>query len=64
MIRQFAEDLRDVHGKHIFYIDYTAPEILEQRLQGCFRYLNRMDSNNIYTASGGFVEWIDAVMRG
>ena len=64
LIRQFAEDLRDVHGKHIFYIDYTAPEILEQRLQGCFRYLNRMDSNNIYTASGGFVEWIDAVMRG
>jgi SIR2-like domain len=63
LIRQFAEDLRDVHGKHIFYVDYTETAVLEERLAGCFRYLNRMDSNNIYTASGGFVEWIDAVLR-
>lgn len=62
LIRQFAEDLRDVHGKHIFYIDYTSPDILESRLQGCFRYMNRMDVNNIYTASTGFVDWINEVL--
>ena len=62
LIRQFAEDLRDVHGKYIFYVDYNTPDILEQRLAGCFRYLNRMDTNNIYTASGGLIEWIDGVM--
>jgi hypothetical protein len=62
LIRQFAEDLRDVHGKSIFYIDYTKEDVLEERLQGCFRYMNRMDVNNIFTYSGGFVEWIDKVL--
>jgi hypothetical protein len=62
LIRQFAEDLRDVHGKYIFYIDYTNQDTLNERLQGCFRYMNRMDAGNIFTASGGFVEWIKQVM--
>jgi len=31
-------------------------------LQGCFRYMNRMDVNNIYTASTGFVDWINEVL--
>ena len=64
LIRQFAEDLRDVHGKSIFYIDYTSQDLLEERLQGCFRYMNRMDVNNIFTYSGGFVEWIDMILAG
>lgn len=62
LIRQFAEDLRDVHGKYIFYIDYTGQDVLTERLQGCFRYMNRMDTGNIYTDSGGFVDWIKRVM--
>jgi hypothetical protein len=62
LVRQFAEDLRDASGKYIFYIDYTKPEILTERLQGCFRYMNRMDAGNIFTHSGGFVEWIKDVM--
>ena len=64
LIRQFAEDLRDVHGKSIFYIDYTSQDLLQERLQGCFRYMNRMDVNNIFTYSGGFVEWIDMILAG
>jgi hypothetical protein len=63
LIRQFAEDLRDVHGKSIFYVDYTDADVLEERLQGCFRYMNRMDVNNVFTFSGGFVEWIDQILR-
>jgi len=63
LIRQFAEDLRDVHGKYIFYIDYTSQDTLTERLQGCFRYMNRMDAGNIFTASEGFVDWIKNVMR-
>lgn len=62
LIRQFAEDLRDVHGKYIFYIDYTSEEQLTERLQGCFRYMNRMDDGHIYTSSAGFVDWITQVM--
>jgi hypothetical protein len=62
LIRQFAEDLRDVHGKYIFYVDYTSQDTLNERLQGCFRYMNRMDTGNIFTASGGFVDWITQVM--
>jgi hypothetical protein len=62
LIRQFAEDLRDVHGKYIFYIDYTSQDALTERLQGCFRYINRMDAGHIYTASGGFVDWIKQVL--
>jgi hypothetical protein len=63
MIRQFAEDLRDVNGKYIFYVDFTDSDTLNTRLQGCFRYMNRMDSNNIYTVSTGFIDWIKAVMQ-
>lgn len=63
MIRQFAEDLRDVNGKYIFYVDFTDTNVLNERLQGCFRYMNRMDSNNIYTVSTGFIDWINAVMQ-
>ena len=63
LIRQFAEDLRDVHGKSIFYVDYTDANVLEERLQGCFRSKNRMDVNNVFTFSGGFVEWIDQILR-
>ncbi len=62
LIRQFAEDLRDVHGKYIFYIDYTSQDTMTERLQGCFRYMNRMDAGNIFTASEGFVEWIKKVL--
>lgn len=62
LIRQFAEDLRDVHGKHIFYVDYTDPGTLEQRLQGCFRYIDRMDVRNVYTVSEGFVDWIREIL--
>jgi hypothetical protein len=63
LIRQFAEDLRDVHGKYIFYIDYTDPSILSERLQGCFRYMNRMDVNNVFTYSGGFVDWVTQILN-
>jgi SIR2-like domain len=63
LIRQFAEDLRDVHGKYIFYVDYTSQDTLTERLQGCFRYMNRMDAGNIFTYSGGFVDWITNVME-
>ncbi len=62
LIRQFAEDLRDVHGKYIFYVDYTESDVLEERLQACFRYMNRMDVNNVFTYSGGFVEWIKQIL--
>ena len=64
LIRQFAEDLRDIHGKPIFYIDLTDQNLLEERLQGCFRYINRMNVNNIFTYSGGFVEWIAKILKG
>lgn len=30
LIRQFAEDLRDAHGKSIFYVDYTDADVLEE----------------------------------
>jgi hypothetical protein len=63
LVRQFAEDLRDVHGKYIFYVDYTDAETLEKRLQGCFRYMNRMDVNNVYTVSNGFIDWIKEVLK-
>ena len=63
LIRQFAEDLRDVHGKYIFYIDYTDPAVLNERLQGCFRYMNRMDVNNVFTYSGGFVNWVTQILN-
>jgi hypothetical protein len=62
LIRQFAEDLRDVSGKYIFYVDYVGQDMLMDKLQGCFRYLNRMDASNIFTYSGGFVEWIKNVL--
>jgi hypothetical protein len=64
LIRQFAEDLRDVHGKYIFYVDYTDSGTLEQRLQGCFRYINQMNVDNVYTASEGFVDWITRILDG
>jgi len=63
LIRQFAEDRRDVHGKSIFYVDFIDADVLEERLQGCFGSINRMDVNNIFTFSGGFVEWIDQILR-
>lgn len=63
LIRQFTEDLRDIHGKPIFYIDYTDQNLMEERLQGCFRYINRMNVNNIFTYSGGFVEWIAKILK-
>jgi hypothetical protein len=63
LIRQFAEDLRDVHGKYIFYIDYTDPAVLNERLQGCFRYMNRMDVNNVFTYSEGFVNWVTQILN-
>lgn len=44
-----------MHGKYIFYVDYTDSGTLEQRLQGCFRFINRMNVENVYTASEGFV---------
>ncbi len=62
LIRQFAEDLRDVHGKHIFYVDFTDAGTLEQRLQGCFRYINRMSVDNVYTVSEGFVDWVSEIL--
>jgi SIR2-like domain len=63
LIRQFAEDLRDVHDKYIFYVDYTNQDTLTERLQGCFRYMNHMDAGHIFTASEGFVDWIKSVMN-
>lgn len=63
MIHQFAEDLRDVQGKYIFYIDYTDDEVLNERLEGCFRYMNRMDANNVFTYSGGFMNWIADIVK-
>ena len=63
MIHQFAEDLRDVQGKYIFYIDYTDDDVLNERLQGCFRYMNRMDVNNVFTYSGGFMNWIADIVK-
>jgi len=63
MIHQFAEDLRDVQGKYIFYVDYTDDEVLSERLQGCFRYMNRMDANNVFTYSGGFMNWIADIVK-
>jgi hypothetical protein len=63
MIHQFAEDLRDVQGKYIFYVDYTDEEVLSERLQGCFRYMNRMDANNVFTYSGGFMNWIADIVK-
>jgi len=63
MIHQFAEDLRDVQGKYIFYVDYTDEEVLSERLQGCFRYMNRMDANNVFTYSGGFTNWIADIVK-
>ncbi len=62
LIRQFAEDLRDVYGKYIFYIGYEEPDVLVGRLQNCFRYLNYMDARNIYAYSGGFIEWIKNIL--
>jgi hypothetical protein len=62
LIRQFAEDLRDVYGKYIFYISPDPSEVLVERLQGCFRYLNYMDAGNIFAYSGGFTDWIAAVL--
>jgi hypothetical protein len=63
MIHQFAEDLRDVQGKYIFYVDYTDDEVLSERLHGCFRYMNRMDANNVFTYSGGFMNWIADIVK-
>ncbi len=64
LIRQFAEDLRDVYGKYIFYIGFEGEDVLKDRLQGCFRYLNYMDARNIYAYSGGLTEWIKNILAG
>jgi hypothetical protein len=62
LIRQFAEDLRDVYGKYIFYISPEESGVMVERLHGCFRYLNYMDPGNIFVYSGGFTDWIAAVL--
>jgi hypothetical protein len=62
LVRQFAEDLRDVYGKYIFYISPAETNVMVERLQGCFRYLNYMDAGIIFAYSGGFTEWIKAVL--
>jgi hypothetical protein len=64
LIRQFAEDLRDVYGKYIFYIGFEEEGVLKGRLQNCFRYLNYMDARNIYAYSGGLTEWIKNILTG
>jgi hypothetical protein len=64
LIRQFAEDLRDVYGKYIFYIGFEDENVLIDRLQGCFRYLNFMDARNIYAYSGGLTSWIKNILAG
>ncbi|MEN9937496.1 MAG: hypothetical protein RLZZ387_4075 [Chloroflexota bacterium] len=63
LIRQFAEDLRDIDDKYIFYIGNSDPEYLLERLQSCFRYVNHMDRSHIYTHSGGLIDWISQVME-
>jgi len=60
---KYCADLRDVHGKYIFYIDYTDPAVLNERLQGCFRSMNCMDVNNVFTYSGGFVNWVTQILN-
>lgn len=62
LIRQFAEDLRDVYGKYIFYISPEEPGVLVERLQNCFRYLNFMDPGHIFAYSGRFTDWIAGVL--
>lgn len=62
LIRQFAEDLRDVHGKYIFYIDYTKEENMVRKLQNCFKYINYLDVDNIFAYSGCFTDWIEQVI--
>ncbi|MBD2385809.1 SIR2 family protein [Cylindrospermum sp. FACHB-282] len=62
LIRQFAEDLRDVHGKYIFYIDYTNEDYLVQKLRNCFKYINFIDVDNVFAYSGGFTDWIEQVI--
>lgn len=64
LIRQFAEDRRDVYGKYIFYVGFEDENVLIDRLQGCFRYLNYMDARNIYAYSGGLTEWIRNILAG
>ena len=64
LIRQFAEDLRDVHGKYIFYVSPMEETVLVEKLQGCFRYLNYMDARNIFAYSGGFTDWIKTILAG
>ena len=64
LIRQFAEDLRDINQKYIFYIDYLGENVMTEKLQGCFRYINYMDVDNIFAYSGGFVDWIQEVLSG
>jgi hypothetical protein len=61
LIRQFAEDLRDIHNKYIFYVDYLGESVLTKKLQNCFRYINYMDVDNIFAYSGGFVDWIQEI---
>jgi hypothetical protein len=62
LIRQFAEDLRDINHKYIFYIDYLDENVLTKKLQGCFRYINYMDVNHIFAYSGGLLDWIREVL--
>ncbi len=60
-----AQAERKKGGSHQIwvYVDDTDADVLEERLQGCFRSMNRMDVNNVFTFSGGFVEWIDQILR-
>jgi hypothetical protein len=59
----FSKYSDDVHSKYIFYIDYTDPAALNERLQGCFRYMNRMDVNNVFTYSDRFVNWVTQILN-
>lgn len=61
LIRQFAEDVRDIHNKYIFYVDYLDESAMTTKLKACFRYINYMDMGNIHAYSGGLLRWIDEV---
>ena len=63
LLRQFAEDYRDVKDKYIFYVDHMETEKQIERLSKCFPHLTKKKQENMYPFSGDFVDWAKKVRK-
>lgn len=63
LIRQFAEDISDAQGKHIFYVSTTSEQDQIDKLKLVFPALQHDSGLQVIPYSGDFSSWIEAALH-